>query len=276
MERERTLRILERHGIPPNQLLDQHFMADPVLIQRIVSLAGIKPGETVLEIGAGIGTLTTEIARKARKVLAVDIDKRFMPLLRKACPSNVELVSGNALRLIGSLKFDRLVSNTPYSICEPLLQRLAKKEFRLVVLTLPEGFIRRLQKENSRLSLFASSFFSLEVKLRIPREAFRPVPKTESGVVLIRHKRKSEYKRNPCSYILKRLFLQGDRKLKNALREALIDLHRDILGKEMTKRQARGMIRKLKISKANLETLVRDLTGEELRGIEERCKGLNF
>ncbi len=275
MERQKVLSLLKRHGISPNLLLDQNFMTDSSLIRKIVSLAGIRPGETVLEIGAGIGTLTPEIARKAKRVVAVDIDKRFVPILKESCPSNVEIVTGNILKLIGGLKFDRIISNTPYSICEPLLQKLARLEFERAVLTLPEGLINRLKEEKYKLSLFANAFFRMEEKLQIPREAFYPEPGTDSGVILLQHKKESDYKRNPCSYILKKLFLQEDKRLKNALREALIDLHRDILKKEMTKRKARDMIQRLKIPEKSLEKPVRDLTGEELERIEKKCKGLN-
>ncbi len=309
MDRERIPGLLERRGISPNRLLDQNFMTDSGLIKRIISLAGIKPGETVLEIGAGLGTLTPGIAGKAGKVLAVDIDRRFEPVLKEACPGNVEIITGNILKLIGDLRFDKLISNTPYSICEPLLQRLARIDFDRAVLTLPGKFIRNLEAGSSRLSLFTGAFFRLEVKLTIPREAFFPIPKTDSGVVLLRHKRKPDYKRNPCSYILKKLFLQEDKKLRNALREALIDLHRDILnkgitnrmeggrvsqtrdvsaskakrdadsqrgrgplgGRPLTKRQARDIMVKLKIRNEILDKVVRDLNGEDIKLVIRKC-----
>lgn len=272
MERQKVLSLLKRQGISPSLLLDQNFMTDSSLIRKIVSLAGIKPGETVLEIGAGIGTLTPEIARKAKKVVAVDIDKRFVPILRESCPSNVEIVTGNILKLIGGLKFDRIISNTPYSICEPLLQKLARLEFERAVLTLPEALIKRLRGEKFKLSLFANAFFRMEEKLQIPREAFYPEPKVESGVLVLSHKSKSDYKKAPEDYVLKKLFLQEDKRLKNALREALIDLHRDILGKEFTKRQARDMIQRLNIPGRTLEALVRDLKGEEIQDIKGKCR----
>lgn len=272
MEKEKLLKLLKKHGISPSLILDQNFMTDSGLIRKIVSLARIKPGETVLEIGSGIGSLTPEIAKKARKVIAVDIDKAFAPILRESCPKNVEIVTGNILKLIDGLKFRKIISNTPYSICEPLLQKLAGLDFDIAVLTLPKRFIERLKEGDSRLSLLANAFFRMEEKLEIPRQAFYPEPKVESGVLLLSPKIQSDYKREPCSYILKKLFLQEGRKLKNALRDALIDLHRDILGKEMTKNQAREIMQKLNIPGRTLETLVRDLKGKEIQGIEGRCR----
>lgn len=273
MEKERMYRLLEKRGISPNVALDQHFMTDPALIRKIVSLAGIKPRDTVLEIGSGIGILTREIAKKAGKVIALEIDKKLLRFMR--CPGNVEPLAGNALKLISGLKFDRLVSNTPYSICEPLIQKLARLKFQRAVLTLPDGFIQRLQSD-SMLGIFAGSFFRMEEKLKVPRKAFCPPPKVESGVLVLSHKTKSEYKKAPEDYVMKKLFLQGDRKLRNALRDGLIDLHRDILGKEFTKRQAREIIESLKIPEETLEKPVKDLNGEELQDIREKCKGLTF
>jgi 16S rRNA (adenine1518-N6/adenine1519-N6)-dimethyltransferase len=272
MERERIISLLERHGISPNQLLDQNFMTDSSLIRKIISLADIRKGDSVLEIGAGIGTLTPHIAARAKRVIAVDIDRAFEPILRESCPGNVEILTGNVLKLIGGLRFRKIISNTPYSICEPLLRKLARIDFDRAVLTLPGGFIKNLKTGKSKLSLFANAFFRLELKMRIPREAFYPEPGVESGVVLLSHKTESDYKREPCSYVLKKLFLQYDRKLKNALRESLIDLHRDILNKPLTKNQARGIIDSLKITERELETLVGGLKGEELKRIGERCR----
>ncbi len=247
-------------------------MTNSLLIRRIVSLARIKPAETVLEIGSGIGSLTPAIAKKAGKVIAVDIDKAFAPILRESCPKNVEILTGNILKLIDGLKFRKIISNTPYSICEPLLQKLAGLDFDIAVLTLPKRFIERLKEGDSRLSILANAFFRMEEKLAIPRQAFYPEPRVESGVLLLSPKIQSDYKREPCSYILKKLFLQEGRKLKNALRDALIDLHRDILKRPGTKRQAREIMQKLNIPDRTLETLVRDLKGEEIQGIEKKCR----
>lgn len=258
---EEIPQILKRCGLSPRQLLDQHFMTDSSLIKRMVSLAKISKNETVLEIGAGLGTLTREIAQKAGKVIAVELDPRFREIL-KSCPGNVRVVIGNALKLLRKLKFDKMVSNTPYAICEPLLRQLAFVDFKLVVLSLPKGFVQGLDGDSS-LSLFTRAFFSWEAGMEIPRKAFYPVPRTETVVILLRHRTMAEYRRHPGQYLMKKLFMQETKKLKNALREAVIDLHKDILGKAMTKRQAQEILRPFKIP--GMDKPVKDLTPEELR-----------
>ena len=75
--------ILKKHGIRPDPELGQNFMTRPETIRKIVSLAGLRPGETVLEIGAGLGFLTKELAKSAKRVIAVEIDRKLISILKK-------------------------------------------------------------------------------------------------------------------------------------------------------------------------------------------------
>ena len=137
--------------------LDQHFMTDQALIKKIVSLAGIRKGETVLEIGTGRNTMTKEIARRDVRLLTVEIDPNMGPFLKSASmEKNVEVKLQNALDFLDSQKpkFDRIVSNTPYSICEALVRRLIHFQFRKGVFAFPKSFAYRLlEKGEKRTSL---------------------------------------------------------------------------------------------------------------------------
>ncbi len=233
--------------------LDQHFMADPALIKRIVSLAGIRKGETVLEIGAGKGAVTKEIAKKATKVMAVEIDTHLEPFLKSVSGPNVEIRFQNALDFLDTQKphFDRIISNTPYSICEALVRRLPHFPFKKGVFTFPKSFAYRLVEKGerrTRLSFVAQEFFSIRIAMDIPKEAFSPAPKTTSAIVVITPKAKKS--------LAAALLLREKMLLKNALREAICE---GVLGRKSTKREAKKAIKALNLSNTLLEKKVGDL-----------------
>jgi 16S rRNA (adenine1518-N6/adenine1519-N6)-dimethyltransferase len=237
---------------------DQHFMTDAKILERIVSAAGIS-GRTVLEIGAGRGSLTRELAKKAGKVIAIEIDRKFERDLEENLRGfeNVELIFGNALEIIKKRKFDKMVSNIPYAICESLLQELVFLEFESAVLTLPGPFVQRIKakpgdKNFSRLSILAGEFFGIKTLFEIPKEAFHPQPRTKSLAVLL--------KPGPRDSLFCRVFLRRKMKLKNAIMRALLD------SKEMTKNQARKTIKSLKFNNL-LDKKTSEMDTGELRTV---------
>lgn len=225
-------------------------MQDPILIKKIVSLAGIRKGETVLEIGAGKGTVTKEIAGKAGKVLAVEIDPR-MDVFLKGIPKT-EVKIQNALEFLDTQKphFDRIVSNTPYSICEALVRRLPHFSFRKGVFAFPKSFAYRLiekGEKRTRLSFLAQEFFQIRVVMDIPKKAFSPAPRTSSAIAVLTPRKRT---------LAASLLLRENMLLKNALREAICE---GVLGRKSTKREAKKAIKSLKISNILLEKKVADL-----------------
>jgi 16S rRNA A1518/A1519 N6-dimethyltransferase RsmA/KsgA/DIM1 with predicted DNA glycosylase/AP lyase activity len=251
--------------------LDQHFMKDPKLIKKIVSLAGIRKNETVLEIGAGRVTVTKEIARKAGKVLAVEIDPHLKPFLKSASGAgNVEVKIQNALDFLDTQKprFDRIVSNTPYSICEALVRRLPRFSFKKGVFAFPKSFAYRLVEKGgkrTRLSFVAQEFFTIRIVMDIPREAFSPAPRTTSAVAVLTPKKKKS--------LSAELLLREKMLLKNALREAICG---GILGRKSTKREAKKAIKSLKISNILLEKKVADLDEKEFKQVATIVKRIRI
>ena len=113
-------------------MLDKHFMIDKELIKRIISYGSLGKEDVVLEIGSGTGNLTKELCKKC-KVIAVEIDSELVKLLKEKKLKNVEIIEGNILKLLGKLEFNKIVSNLPYNICEPLLNKLLNINFLLVL-----------------------------------------------------------------------------------------------------------------------------------------------
>lgn len=234
---------------------DQHMMVASNIIGKIVDSADIAPNETVLEIGPGTGNLTRELAKKAGKVIAVEIDRRFAPPLKKI--KNVEVIIGNALDEISSLEFDKIVSNIPYAICEPLAGKLIETGVP-AVLTVPRGFAdiltaERTDEQYSRISLLVQAFFDVGILFDISREAFEPAPKTDSVAVKLSPRTGNE--------LQKEVFKRQKLKLKNAIMRALFT------SRKMAKNDARKAIKTLKLSNNLLEKRLLDADLNELDAV---------
>lgn len=204
----------------PKKGLDQHFLIDERVLNREVGYLDAK-GREVLEIGAGIGTLTEKLARVARKIVAVEIDTRAIPLLvhRLSAFNNVEIVNADFLEMeIESV--DRVISNVPYAISSPLLFKLADIEFSRAVLCLQKEFVDRMlakpgTAEYSRLSVMTGLAFNTELMEIVPRSAFFPQPRIDSAIVkLLPAKTKLD---EFSSELINLLFQHKNRTLRAAL-----------------------------------------------------------
>lgn len=255
-------------GFSQNMELDQVFMTDEKILEKIVSGANIEKNETVLEIGTGRGNLTKMLAPKSKKVITIEIDPKLKPLLAKEIGKikNVQILWGNALEVIEkeNLTFDKLVSNPPYSIAEPLIKALFRKKFKAAILTLPWRFVERLtanpeEHAYSKLSLLAQTFFMIETLMRVPASAWSPQPDTQSFAVRLTPLKPE----NAPDKILRELIIQDDKKLKNAMREAIIKLRR----RASTKRLAKNAIGDIGFTKKLLEKKISEMGLEEVKEI---------
>jgi 16S rRNA A1518/A1519 N6-dimethyltransferase RsmA/KsgA/DIM1 with predicted DNA glycosylase/AP lyase activity len=258
--------------------LDQVFMKDEKILEMIVAGADLKKTETVLEIGAGPGNLTKMLAERSKKVIAVEIDPKLKPSLTKQLrgTNNVRIVWGNALEVIekDDVAFDKLVSNPPYSIAEPLIKALFKKKFKAAILTLPWRFVERLTANPeedffSKLSLLAQAFFRIETLTMVPADAWTPRPDTAGVVIRIVP---FEAKSLP-EIFLREFALQSDKKLKNALREAIIRFGSGEAKEKGTKRAAKNAIDDIGLPKNLLDKKISEMDLKEIRLIVKRLKG---
>jgi 16S rRNA (adenine1518-N6/adenine1519-N6)-dimethyltransferase len=242
--------------------LDQHFVTDREVLLRVVKLAKIQKDETILEVGAGTGNLTKLLVEKAKKVYAVEKDKKLFLELKKIKNKKLKPILANALELNLS-KFDKIVANIPYSISEPLIQKLIYEDFKLAVLLLPEGFVKIISEKKTKFSLISKLFFKIELDREVFPESFYPKPKVLSRIILLRPKipKKEEL-------IFREFIKQKDKKAKNALREAVI---KGSSGKNITKRKARDFLKDFKINKK-----VASLSLKELEKVKELTDSLNF
>jgi 16S rRNA (adenine1518-N6/adenine1519-N6)-dimethyltransferase len=196
--RAATVGLLEKHGIRTRRSLGQHFLVDPNIVRRIVAAAGVGPGDNVLEIGAGAGTLTRGLAATGARVVAYEIDGRLRPLLDEALEglAAVEVRYADAGG-IGPGSIDDgdwvMVANLPYNVGTPLLLRLIREEPRLVrfVVMLQREAVERLAASPGTRayglpSVVVQLHGRVEVAFKVPATVFVPSPPVESAVAVIR------------------------------------------------------------------------------------------
>ncbi|MBI3300281.1 MAG: ribosomal RNA small subunit methyltransferase A [Elusimicrobia bacterium] len=172
--------------------LDQHFLADPAAADAIVGAAGIRPGTTVVEIGPGRGVLTQRMLFLGAKVTAVEIDSRLAHSLPdRLKDASLSMVCADFLRLdLASLPSPcTIVSNLPYAVGTPIMLKLLEwPAWETAVLMFQKEVALRLVSEPGTrdygtLTLAVQLRADAEYMIDVPAEAFRPMPKVDSGVV---------------------------------------------------------------------------------------------
>ncbi len=227
---EDTRHILKKHGIKPSKRLGQNFLVDRDVLLREISYADVKPSDTILEIGPGIGTLTELLVKNAKKVYAVETDARMIEVLKDRFKEKLEIIKGDFLK-IELPRFDKVVSNIPYSISSPLTFSLLSHKFEVAVLAYQKEFAMRMvakpgEKNYSRLSVATYYHANAEILEVLPPEAFYPAPEVESAVVKLTPRRRRPLKVNESLYfdMLRGLFSHKKKTLKKALFFTLSDI----------------------------------------------------
>jgi 16S rRNA (adenine1518-N6/adenine1519-N6)-dimethyltransferase len=187
--------LLRAHGLHPRKRLGQNFLADPVVLGWIVAAADLAPGDVVVEVGAGTGTLTRLLAEQAGRVVALELDDGLVRILHEelAHLANVEIRQCNVLSF-STAEFPhqgfKVVGNLPYYITSAVLRHFLEKIPRpqLVVATLQREVADRIVARPGQMSLLAVSvqFYGRpRIVARVPAGAFYPAPKVDSAVVRI-------------------------------------------------------------------------------------------
>jgi 16S rRNA (adenine1518-N6/adenine1519-N6)-dimethyltransferase len=187
--------ILDQYGLAPKQSLGQNFLHDEGLLARIAAAAELAPEDEVLEIGPGLGALTWQLCRLARRVVAVELDGRLLPVLERqlAGCANVEIVHADILSLDPADWFAApyaVVANVPYYITGAILRHLleSRPRPRRLVLTVQREVADRLTARPPDMSLLAVSVqYYGRVRLvgAVKAGAFWPRPDVDSAVVRI-------------------------------------------------------------------------------------------
>jgi len=195
-KREVTLHILRAFGLRASKRLGQNFLVDEGVVDGIVAAAGVKPGDTVLEIGPGIGTLTQGLAEAGARVVAVELDRRLVDVLRETLAGydNVRVISGDILKIdLGRENLAapfKVVANLPYYITTPIIMRLLEQRLpaSVIVAMVQKEVAERMAaspggKEYGALSVAVQYYTDPEIVFTVKPESFIPAPAVESAVI---------------------------------------------------------------------------------------------
>jgi 16S rRNA (adenine1518-N6/adenine1519-N6)-dimethyltransferase len=188
--------LLMTHGIRPNKSFGQNFLIDRSVLNKIIDTSAIDADDEILEVGAGTGVLTRELAQHAKRVVAVEIERDMLTLLAETTGSykNVELVARNLLQLDPSEVFGqrpyKLVANLPYYITAPTFRHFLESANppRLLVVMVQLEVAQRIVATPGDLSLLAVSiqfYGQPRIVARVPANAFYPAPKVDSAILRV-------------------------------------------------------------------------------------------
>jgi 16S rRNA (adenine1518-N6/adenine1519-N6)-dimethyltransferase len=188
--------LLNNFGIKPQKKLGQNFIILKSALEQVLAAASLRDEELILEIGAGLGALTLELARRNHHVVAVEFDQRLIPILHAILVDyeRVNVIHGDILTLDLQehlFRSDyRVVANIPYQITSAVLRTLMETPVpaRSVILTIQREVAERIIAKPGDLSLLALSvqlYGHPEIHSHIPARAFYPQPKVESSVLRI-------------------------------------------------------------------------------------------
>lgn len=196
--RRQILDLLDRHGLRPSRALGQNFVADANTVRRIARLADVTAGDHVVEIGAGLGSLTLALAETGASVTAVELDRHLLPVLEEAVQgTGVEVVAGDAMELDWSAVLAAapewvLVANLPYNVATPLVCDLldAVPAIRRMLVMVQLEVAERLaaapgDKAYGIPSVKVAYWATARVVGKVGPDVFVPRPRVESALVEI-------------------------------------------------------------------------------------------
>ncbi len=245
MLREETKKILDEYNIRLDKEQGQSHLVDEGVLKRIVDYGQISSSDVVLEIGPGIGNLTSFLVERAARVIAVEKDVRLARILRERFrdESNLRIKNKDVLN-IDLPDFDKVVSNLPYSISSPITFKLLERGFDTGVLTYQKEFAERLTAEPgspnySRLTVNVYYQGEAEILEDIPRSAFIPEPEVRSSIIRIKTRENPFEVNNEKRFLstVRGAFQHRRQKIRNSLYHSFEEIFPEISAAKKEKRE---------------------------------------
>lgn len=245
---KRLKEVLEKHNFKFSKALGQNFLIDGNIVRKIVESAQITKDDYVLEVGPGMGTLTEELALNAKKVIAVEIDRKLGPVLKDTLGqyNNVEIIFGDILKLdleeIIKEKMEdkkiKVVANLPYYITTPIIAKFLEEGYNIdsINVMVQKEVAERIsaspdKKSYGSLSVFAQFYSDPTIVLNIPKSVFIPQPKVDSAVIRLKIDNKyPNIDRDKFFKVVKAAFSKRRKTILNTLSSGLDLSKEDVRG----------------------------------------------
>jgi len=239
--------ILSKYGFEFSKSLGQNFLIDGNIIRKIAEKANITGEDYILEIGPGIGTLTEELAQRAKKVVAIELDKNLMPILDETLGEykNVEIINGDVLKVdlkrIIEEKLDngpvKVVANLPYYVTTPIITKLLESNLNLdsIIVMVQKEVAERMKakpgsKDYGSLSVYVNFFSIPEIIIHVPKTVFMPQPKVDSAVIKLDIKKNlPDIDRDKFFRVIRAAFSKRRKTLLNSLSSYGFDIDKETI-----------------------------------------------
>ena len=271
--------VLSRHGFSFSKALGQNFLIDGTVCPRMAEAAVLSPEDGVLEIGPGIGVLTAQLGIRAKKVVAVELDKRLLPVLEETLGEfdNVEVVNGDVLKLdlakliaekFADCKRVSVCANLPYYITSPVIMRLLEERLPLsqIVVMVQKEAAERLcaavgTREAGAVTVAVQYYAEAERLFSVDRHCFVPSPNVDSAVMRLSVREQPEFLVKDEKFffkLVKSAFAQRRKTAQNGI-SAGLGLPKEQVAEALEKIGFQKDIRAEKMTMADLSALADSL-----------------
>lgn len=229
--------ILKRHGFNFSKALGQNFLVNPTVCPKMAEASITHDNTGVIEIGPGIGVLTHELAKKARKVVALEIDRRLIPVLNETLSEhdNVEVINADVLKMNLSQLIEEkfkgmkvvVCANLPYYITSPIIMKLLEEKLNIESITvmIQKEVAKRLcagagVRDAGAVTVSVNYYSDPEYLFTVKSGSFMPAPKVDSAVVKLNVLKEPKYKvldEKTFFKIIKAVFSQRRKTISNSL-----------------------------------------------------------
>lgn len=250
--REETEFLLNKYKLKANKNLGQNFLINEQIIDDIVKVANVNEDDLIIEIGPGLGSLTSKLANNAKKVVAIELDQNMIEILKErfSLYKNVEIIHGDIMKvdlkeIIGEEKNVKIVANLPYYITTPIVMKLLEENLKMKSITvmvqkevgerfcaIPGG------KEYGAITVSINYYSDPKIVLDVPKDNFNPIPEVDSCVVQLK------LKKNHIELKDKKLFF---RLIKIAFSQRRKNIGNSLTGIGMTKQEVKEMLEALSL-----------------------------
>ncbi len=184
--------LLKKYNIRPSKGMGQNFLVNKSILSKVIESSDLKPDDTVLEVGPGMGVLTTELAKKVKHVIAVEKDLKMLEILSdtQLHQKNIEIINADILKYQSEIENYKVVANIPYYLTSPLIRKFLEEKNppSMMVLMIQKEVAQRICSKPPNMSLLAVSvqiYADPKIVSYVKKEYFWPKPKVDSAIIKI-------------------------------------------------------------------------------------------